>query len=58
MNYIKEVELMATPNVDQETKGEMENETSIKGTMISVGLVGTVILITYFVVFGLYMTRV
>jgi hypothetical protein len=49
---------METPNAEHGTKVEMENETSIKGTMISVGLVGTVILITYFVVFGLYMTRV
>jgi hypothetical protein len=46
---------MEAPKVDQEEK---EVETSIKGTLISVGLVGTVIFITYLVVFGLYMTRV
>ena len=49
---------MEAPKVDQGTKVEMKNETSIKGTMISVGLVGSVILLTYLVVFGLYMTRV
>lgn len=33
-------------------------ETSKMGTWISVGMVGIVILATYFVLFGLYMARV
>jgi hypothetical protein len=49
---------MEAPNVEQEEKLSNDNETSIKGTLISVGLLGSVILITYLVVFGLYLTRV
>ena len=48
---------MEAPNVEQGEKLDKENESSIKGTLISVGLVGSVILITYLVVFGLYMAR-
>ena len=49
---------METPKVEQGEKVDIEKETSIKGTLISVGLVGAVILVTYLVVFGLYMSRV
>jgi hypothetical protein len=35
---------------------EKEQESKI-GTWISVGIVGAVILVTYFVLFGLYMDR-
>ncbi|MEH7122290.1 hypothetical protein V7122_09080 [Bacillus sp. JJ1532] len=41
----------------QESKLKVEEE-SQKGTGLSVTLVGAVILITYFVLFGLYMGRV
>lgn len=41
------------------TKVNHDNEQESKvGTWIGVGLVGAVILITYFVLFGLYMGRV
>lgn len=33
-------------------------EDTVKGTMFSVGVVGAVILITYLIVYGLYMVRV
>ncbi|WP_155966740.1 cytochrome c oxidase subunit 2A [Paenisporosarcina sp. TG-14] len=39
-------------------KLDKENETSLIGTWISVGVVGAVILIVYIIVFGLYMARV
>ena len=48
---------MDAPNVEKEEKLSSDNETSIKGTLISLGLLGTVILVTYLVVFGLYMAR-
>lgn len=35
-----------------------EEEESYKGTMFSVGVVGAVILITYLVLYGLYMARI
>ncbi|CAG9607189.1 cytochrome c oxidase subunit 2A [Pseudoneobacillus rhizosphaerae] len=41
------------------TKVNREKEDDSKmGTWISVGIVGAVILITYFVLFGLFMARV
>lgn len=43
---------------DTRKKLDKENETSLKGTWISVGVVGAVILIVYLLVFGLYMARV
>lgn len=38
-------------------KNKTETETS-KGTMFSVGIVGAVILITYVIVYGLYLVRI
>jgi hypothetical protein len=49
---------MGTLNVDPEKKPNEENETSLKGTIFSVGVVGAVIFITYLLVYGLYMDRV
>lgn len=43
---------------NHENKIGEENESSLKGTFFSVGVVGAVILITYIIVFGLYMARV
>lgn len=34
------------------------DEVPLRGTWISVGVVGVVILLTYFLLFGLYMDRV
>lgn len=39
-------------------KFEAGEEHSLKGTMVSVGIVGVVILFTYIVMYGLYMARV
>lgn len=38
------------------TKANKEEESKV-GTWISVGVVGAVILVTYFVLFGLFMAR-
>ncbi|MDQ0157409.1 hypothetical protein [Robertmurraya andreesenii] len=43
---------------NQEVKRQSSDATSKVGTWISVGVVGIVILATYFVLFGLYMARV
>jgi hypothetical protein len=48
---------MESTNVNHEEKLDKNNESKV-GTWVSVGLVGAVILITYFVLFGLYMARV
>lgn len=40
------------------TQNEHNQEPSKVGTWISVGIVGLVILATYFVLYGLYMARV
>ncbi|MFZ7945774.1 MULTISPECIES: cytochrome c oxidase subunit 2A [Bacillaceae] len=42
------------------TKGNKKNEAHeapLKGTWISVGVVGVVILLTYLLLYGLFMTR-
>ncbi|MBS4220460.1 cytochrome C oxidase subunit II [Bacillus sp. FJAT-49711] len=36
---------------------KQENEETTKGTLFSVGIVGAVILVTYLVLYGLYMVR-
>ncbi|WP_409271260.1 cytochrome c oxidase subunit 2A [Neobacillus sp. SCS-31] len=38
-------------------KADKGKETSMMGTFISLGVVGGVILLTYFVLFGLFMAR-
>lgn len=43
---------------NREKKLDKEKETSLKGTWISVGVVGVVILVVYLIIFGLYMSRV
>ena len=48
---------MATTKVNREEKLDKDHESKV-GTWISVGIVGGVILITYFVLFGLFMARV
>lgn len=50
---------MEVTKVGQETKlgQEIETESSRRGTWFSLGIVGAVILITYLVFFGLYMSR-
>lgn len=49
---------MGATNVnDKERLGE-EHEAPLKGTWISVGVVGAVILATYIVLIGFYMVRV
>ena len=47
-----------TQEVDKVTENVTAHATSRIGTWISVGIVGAVILATYFVLFGLYMARV
>jgi hypothetical protein len=55
---------MKATNVNTQEEVQKENEiaaahgTSKVGTWISVGVVAAVILLTYFVLFGLYMDRV
>lgn len=48
---------METKKVAQETTFNKEQDSKV-GTWISVGVVAAVILLTYFVLFGLYMARV
>lgn len=48
---------MGASKVNREEQFDKEIE-SRKGTWISVGVVGAVILVTYFIVFGLFMARV
>ena len=47
--------LMGAQNANNKNKTETE---TTKGTMFSVGIVGAVILITYFIVYGLYLVRI
>ncbi|MGM0878144.1 MAG: cytochrome C oxidase subunit II [Bacillota bacterium] len=49
---------MGPTDVNHEKKLDEEKKSSLKGTFISVGVVGAVIFITYLVVYGLYMVRV
>ena len=48
---------MAATKVTHKGKKE-EHEAPLKGTWISVGVVGVVILATYLILYGLYMARV
>jgi hypothetical protein len=48
---------MVAKGNDKKKSGEVQ-ESPLKGTWISVGVVGVVILLTYFILFGLYMDRV
>jgi hypothetical protein len=48
---------MGATKVNRKEKVDKEQD-SHKGTWISLGMVGAVILITYFVLFGLFMDRV
>lgn len=48
---------MGESKVNREEKFD-EEQVSHKGTWISLGVVGAVILITYLVLYGLYMSRV
>lgn len=49
---------MEATKVNHEKKLDMEHKAPLKGTWFSVGVVGAVILVTYIVLFGLYMSRV
>lgn len=49
---------MGSSKVNHEEKLDKQNETSLVGTYISVGIVAAVILLTYAVLYGLYMARV
>lgn len=49
---------MKATKVNHKEKLDKEHETPLKGTWFSVGVVGAVILITYIVLFWLYMARV
>lgn len=46
---------MAASKVNHKNK---ENETNMKGTFVSLGVVFGVILFTYFVMYGLYLARI
>ncbi len=47
---------MKTAKSDLETS-DRANESTLKGTFFSVGVVGAVILVTYLLIYGLYMVR-
>ena len=49
---------MGAPKVNNKRKTSEAQEAPLKGTWISVGVVGVVILATYLLLYGLYMTRV
>ncbi|SFA89370.1 MULTISPECIES: hypothetical protein [unclassified Bacillus (in: firmicutes)] len=49
---------MGSSKVNSMKKSGKKNESSMMGTFISLGVVLGVILITYFVLFGLFMARV
>jgi hypothetical protein len=49
---------MAAVKANQNKKGNKENEAPLKGTWISVTVVGAVIVATYIVLYGLYMARI
>lgn len=48
---------MKATNVQKESKNDPATSSKL-GTWISVGVVAAVILVTYFIMFGLYMDRV
>lgn len=48
---------MGTNNLKHKQKLTEEQEAPLKGTWISVGVVGAVILATYILLYGLYMAR-
>ncbi|WP_156424453.1 hypothetical protein [Bacillus sp. FJAT-27445] len=48
---------MAASKMGSGQKAVKDKGTSMMGTFISLGVVGGVILITYFVLFGLFMAR-
>lgn len=54
---MKATDRKAKAEVHQSEIVEVTNKTKV-GTWISVGVVGAVILATYFILFGLYMARV
>lgn len=49
---------MASAKANRNNKQSKQHEEPLKGTWISVGVVGVVILVTYLTLYGLYMTRV
>ncbi|MEH7375241.1 cytochrome c oxidase subunit 2A [Neobacillus drentensis] len=49
---------MGDTKVNNKKKHGEGHEAPLKGTWISVGLVGVVILATYLILYGLYMARV
>ncbi|MBT2729355.1 hypothetical protein J7E63_20905 [Bacillus sp. ISL-75] len=49
---------MGDTKVNNKKKHGERQETPLKGTWISVGVVGVVILATYLILYGLYMARV
>jgi hypothetical protein len=48
---------MAETKVNNNVKVNVEREVPLKGTWISVGVVGAVIIATYLLLFGLFMDR-
>lgn len=50
--------MKANKAYQEENLNEEIESSSVKGTIFSVSIVGLVILITYFVLFGLFMDRV
>ena len=49
---------MGAVKTNQGKKGGNETESPLKGTWISVTVVGVVLVATYLVLYGLYMTRI
>lgn len=49
---------MGATKVNHKAKSGKKDEAPLKGTWISVGVVGVVILATYLLLYGLYMARV
>jgi hypothetical protein len=49
---------MGAVKANQNKKGGKETEAPLKGTWISVTVVGVVIVATYLVLYGLYMARI
>ncbi|QHE53839.1 hypothetical protein [Pontibacillus sp. HMF3514] len=48
---------MADSGLDHSKELDQESNTSSKGTYFSLGVLAAVILITYFILYGLYMIR-
>lgn len=48
---------MESANVNDEKKLDNKNVSSRIGTYLSLGILGLVILVTYLLIFGLYMSR-